>query len=122
MASAVDSFGGSRECQITEQYHLALVLHAERTHRGRVALLGDGKHTEALVVQVIDCIQNPLTNLCCERLYCSVTLGIATDGEHLLHRTLGDHLGLALLVLNHRGQTAADEVERDFIHLHIVFG
>ena len=113
--------GGIEEGKIAQQHHVALVLHAEGSHRGRVAFLRNGKHPEALVVEGIHGFENTAADSIGQRLHSAVALGIGADGEHFLHGTLGHHLGLAGLVLHHRGQSAAGEVEGDLIHLHIVF-
>lgn len=55
-------------------------------------------------------------------LHAAAALGVAADGEHLLHRALGHHMGFAGFVLHHGGQAAAGKVEGDLVHLHIMLG
>ena len=50
--------GRVEEGKIAQQYHVPLVLYAKGIHRGGVALLGNGQHPEALVVQLVHGMQN----------------------------------------------------------------
>ena len=122
-----DGIGGGllgrvEEGQITQQHHVPLVLYTKGIHRGGVALLGNGQHPEALIIEFIYCMQIFAAQGICQRLYPAVLLGVGADGKHFLYCTLRHHLGLASLILHHSGQTAAGEVEGNLIHLHIVLG
>ena len=105
-----DGIGGGllgrvEESQITQQHHVPLILYAKGIHRGGVALLGNGQHPEALVVQFIHGMQNFAAQGIGQRLYPAVLLRIGADGKHFLYCTFGHHLGLASLILHHGGQT-----------------
>ena len=112
---------GIKERKIPDQHHITLVLHAESAHRGGIAFLRNGENTEALVVEIIHCFENPVANLIGQRLHAVITLRKGADGEHFFHSTLRHHLGFTLLILNYRGQAAAGEVKGNLVHLHIIF-
>ena len=121
-----DGIGGGllrrvEESQITQQHHVPLVLYAKGIHRGGVALLGNGQHPEALIVEFIHGMQNFAAQGIGQGFHSAILLGIGADGKHFLYCTFGHHLGLASLILHHSGQTTAAEVEGDLVHLHIVF-
>ena len=83
--------------------------------------MGNGQHTEALVVEAVYGLENVAADLVGQRLHATVTLCKGADGEHFFHSALRHHLGLPCLVLYHRGQPTACEVKGNFIYLYIVF-
>ena len=111
-----------QEGQITDQHHITFILHTEGTHRGRIALLGNGKDPETLIVQCFHRLKNAAAHFVGQRLHPAVTFRKGTDGEHFFHGAFGHHLRLPASILHHRGQTAAGKVKGDFVYLHIAFG
>ena len=55
-----------------------------------------------------------------ERLHIPLVFRVAANGEHFLHRALGDDLRLACLVRHNHAHAPPGEIERDFVHLPVI--
>ena len=110
------------ECQISNQHHVTLIFNTKCANWGRIAFLCNHQNAKPLVVKIIHCLQNPVTDVISQRLYSSITLCKRTDREHFFHSTFCYHLGLALFILYHSSKTATCEVKRNLVYLYIVFG
>ena len=111
--------GRVQKCQESNQHHIRLIRHGELTHRGGVGLLGHGDTPHPILVQLMRLVQNKPAHLVRQRTDLAAALGPGAAPEHLLHRALGDQLGLAVPVLDHHAHPAALKVEGDLIHLRV---
>ena len=122
----LDGIGGGlfrriEEGEVSEQHHVAFVLHAERAYCGGIALLRDGEDPEALVVEAVHSFENPVAHGVGQWLHVTVVFSVGANGQHLLDGAFRHHLGLARLILHHCGQPASGEIKRNLIHLRVVF-
>ena len=110
-----------KECQIPDQYHVTLVFYTKCANRRRIALLGNGKHTEALIIESIYSCQDFLLQFPGQGLNTIVIFCKRADCQHFLNGSLGDHLGLAGFIPHYCGQTATGKVKGNLINLNVVF-
>ena len=112
--------GGVQKSQVADKHHVTLVLYTESSNGRGIALLSNDQHAEALVIETVHRLKDPLAHISRQRPDSAVTLGEGTDSQHLLYSSFGHHLSFSGLVLYHGAQPPAGKVKGNLVYLHIV--
>ena len=111
---------GIEEGEIPDEHHVRLVRHGKRSGDHRIRLVGHGDDAQPGLVVPPHRGEDLLAQRAGERLHIPLVFRVAANGEHFLHRALGDDLRLAGLVRHNHAHAPPGEIERDFVHLPVI--
>ena len=106
-----------KESKEADEHHVLLIRRGELPFRRGICLLRNGNHAHTAAVELICLAQDVGAHLVRQRNDFSLAFRMGAARQHLLHRALGNQLGLALAVAHNNAHAAALEVKRDFVHL-----
>ena len=105
------------ESKEADEHHVLLIRRGELPFRRGICLLRNGNHAHTAAVELICLAQDVGAHLVRQRNDFSLAFRMGAARQHLLHRALGNQLGLALAVAHNDAHAPALEVKRDFVHL-----
>ena len=112
--------GRIQKSQISNQYHIFLVLDTEIASLVQVAFVGYGNDTHALLVHLLNDVACLVFQFDGHGVHLSIKFSMRADVQHFLYGSFGNNLSFSLTVFYHYRHSSPGKIKRNFIYLCVI--